>query len=102
MPKYWVVGATWSGEDQKEDFYKLGFWEMGWNDSYKPKLAAKRDSIEENDLDAIKTMDGQAKKYITIQAPSRSRFHSPSTCRPSHPQQADSLRPFPKRWKALL
>ncbi len=68
MSNYWIVGANWSGEDQKEEFYKLGFWEMGWDDEDKPKLARKRNSIEESDRIAIKTMDGQAQKTITIHA----------------------------------
>lgn len=68
MPKYWVVGATWASDDMKDKFYQLGIWEMGWDDQDKPKLAEKRDSIQEGDRIAIKTMDGQGQSTITIHA----------------------------------
>lgn len=45
MQNYWIVGANWSGYDQKEKFYKLGFWEMGWRDDEQPNQAEKRDEI---------------------------------------------------------
>lgn len=68
MQNYWIVGANWSGHDQKEKFYKLGFWEMGWRDDEQPNQAEKRDEIKENDRIAIKTMDGQGRDTITIHA----------------------------------
>ncbi len=43
---YWLVGANWSGEDQQNDFYTRGYWEMGYSDVDKPNFAAKRDSIK--------------------------------------------------------
>jgi len=68
MENYWIVGANWSGDDQKEKFYKLGFWEMGYADGDKPIFTKRRNKIRENDRIAIKTMDGQGKSSITIHA----------------------------------
>jgi len=66
MNNYWVVGATWVGDDQKKKFFQLGYWEMGWDDNDKPTLAEKRDQIRKNDRIAIKRMDGKGQKTVTI------------------------------------
>lgn len=68
MTNYWIVGATWNGDDQKNKFFKLGFWQMGWDDGDKKTLATKRNKIKEGDRIAIKTMNGRGQKTITIHA----------------------------------
>lgn len=65
---YWLVGATWKGNSQKTDFYRRGYWEMGYSDEDKPKFAKKRDSIQSGDRIAIKSKDGQGASTITIHA----------------------------------
>ena len=37
--KYYLVGANWSGEKLNEDFFRRGYWEMGWDDSDQPAFA---------------------------------------------------------------
>jgi len=66
--KYWLVGASWKGDDQKDAFYRRGYWEMGYSDNDKPNFAEKRDSIDEGDRVAVKSMDGKGKSTITIHA----------------------------------
>jgi len=63
---YWLVGATWAGHDQKNDFYNRGYWEMGYNDNDKPNFAKKRDNIKKGDRIAVKSMDGKGATTITI------------------------------------
>ncbi len=65
---YWVVGATWKNDNLADDFYKRGYWEMGYNDNSKPNYAKLRDQIQEKDRIAIKAMDGQGAKTISIKA----------------------------------
>ena len=65
---YYVVGANWSGEKQHEDFYRRGYWEMGYDDSEQPRFAEMRDSMQPGDRIAIKSMDGQGATTITIHA----------------------------------
>lgn len=63
---YWLVGANWSGESQRNDFFVRGYWEMGYDDLDKPGFAKKSDSIEKGDRIAIKSMDGKGASTITI------------------------------------
>lgn len=65
---YYLVGANWSGERQNDDFYRRGYWEMGYDDSEQPLFAGRRDSMQPGDRIAIKSMDGQAASTITIHA----------------------------------
>lgn len=66
--KYWIVGATWGDDNLAEDFYRRGYWEMGYADEDQPGFAKKRDSIQPNDRIAVKTRDGQGASTITIRA----------------------------------
>jgi hypothetical protein len=69
MPNYWLVGAMWGGqEDQYNDFIERGYWELGWDDSDKPKMTEKRTNIEIGDRIAIKKMLGQGSNEIEIRA----------------------------------
>jgi hypothetical protein len=65
---YWVVGATWKDENLANDFYKRGYWEIGYDDVNKPKFAERRDKIKDNDRIAIKAMDGKGANTISIEA----------------------------------
>ena len=65
---YYVVGANWSGEKKYKDFYLHGYWEMGYADKEKPKLAKVRDGIRPGNRIAIKSMDGQGASTISIHA----------------------------------
>ena len=65
---YWVVGARWKDDNLANDFYKRGYWEMGYDDSDKPNYAKLRNQIKENDRIAIKTMDGKGATTISIKA----------------------------------
>lgn len=65
---YWVAGATWGADDLAEDFYRRGYWEMGWDDEEKPQYAKLRDSIQPSDRIAVKKRDGQGASTITIKA----------------------------------
>lgn len=67
-PNYWVVGATWESDCLEEDFYRRGYWEMGWTDADKPGFAKKRDSIKAGDRVAVKARDGRGAKTISIKA----------------------------------
>jgi len=67
-PRYWLVGANWSGDDQADAFYRRGYWELGWSDTDQPGMAQMRDSIRVGDRIAIKAMRGQGAKTITIKA----------------------------------
>lgn len=42
--QYYLVGANWGGEKQQEDFYRRGYWEMGYDDAGQPRFAAMRDA----------------------------------------------------------
>lgn len=66
--QYWLVGANWSGVDQKKSFYLKGVWEMGYADEDKPNFTKLRDSVDTNDRVAIKSMGGKGSKTITIHA----------------------------------
>lgn len=65
---YWLVGANWSGADQKDSFYLKGVWEMGYSDEDKPRFSNLRDSISADDRIAIKARGGKGSKVITIHA----------------------------------
>lgn len=65
---YYVVGANWSGEKKYKDFYLHGYWEMGYADKEKPKLAKVRDGIRPGDRIAVKSMEGHAASTILIHA----------------------------------
>ncbi len=66
---YWLVGAIWNNtEDKKDEFFKRGYWEMGWNDDDQPSLASKKKQIKVGDRIAIKSMRGQGQSTITIRA----------------------------------
>jgi hypothetical protein len=68
-PKYWIVGATWDGDDdQSPKFLLRGYWLLGWSDADKPALAALRNQISVNDRIAIKKMLGQGSSEIQINA----------------------------------
>lgn len=69
MPNYWLVGAMWGGQDdQYNDFVERGYWELGWDDSDKPKMTERRTNIEIGDRVAIKKMLGQGSSEIEIRA----------------------------------
>ena len=63
---YWLVGATWSGEDQADAFYRRGYWELGWDDEAQPGMARKRNSVKAGDRIAIKAMRGRGADTIII------------------------------------
>ncbi len=64
MGKYWVVGASWGGEDhQDERFVEQGIWMLGWGDGYQPKRAAE---MRQGDRIAIKRMKGKGQVGIRI------------------------------------
>lgn len=65
---YWVVGATWGDDNLAEDFYRRGYWEMGYDDQDKPTYTKRRESIEPNDRIAVKTRDGKGADTISIKA----------------------------------
>jgi hypothetical protein len=65
-PKYWLVGANWSGDDRADKFYRRGYWELGYKDSEQPRMAQKRDSIQPGNRIAIKAMRGKGATTITI------------------------------------
>ena len=65
-PQYWVVGATWSGEDQLDAFFRRGYWEMGWSDKDQPGFAERRDKMKTGDRIAVKVMRGQGADTIDI------------------------------------
>jgi hypothetical protein len=65
-PRYWVVGANWGGDDQREPFFRRGYWTLGWSDSDQPGMAAARKSIVPGDRIAIKSMLGQGFPDIAI------------------------------------
>lgn len=66
--KYYLVGANWDGEPQNDDFYRRGYWEMGYDDAAQPSFAETRDSMKPGDRIAIKSMDGYGATTITIHA----------------------------------
>jgi len=65
-PQYWVVGANWEGNDQAEDFFRRGYWELGWGDSDQPGMAQQRDNIKVGDRVSVKSMRGRGASTITI------------------------------------
>lgn len=65
---YFLVGANWDGEKQNDSFYRRGYWEMGYDDTDKPKFAKLRDSVCPGDRIAIKSRDGQGATTISIHA----------------------------------
>ncbi|MEK7991180.1 MAG: hypothetical protein VSS52_009260 [Thiotrichaceae bacterium] len=65
---YWIVGANWDGDNQEEDFYLRGYWEMGYDDKDKPEYTKRRGKIKKNDRIAVKARGGKAAKTISIKA----------------------------------
>jgi len=65
---YWIVGATWEGDDLAERFYLRGCWEMGYDDKEKPGYSEKIKSIKQNDRIAVKKRDGKGADTISIKA----------------------------------
>jgi len=69
MARYFVVGATWDKtEDKLPEFIDGGYWQMGWEDSKKPDMAAIRDSIRPGDRIAVKRILGPGNANILIRA----------------------------------
>ncbi|WP_061285990.1 hypothetical protein [Leptospira interrogans] len=69
MTNYWLVGASWGGQDDQSDkFLQRGYWFLGWSDIDQPAQAALRDQIKPDDRIAIKQMLGQGSKTILIRA----------------------------------
>lgn len=67
MPKYWVVGAMYGGQDdQTEKFVRRGYWRLGWDDCDQPAMALKRDDIQSGDRIAIKSLRGRGSSNIKI------------------------------------
>ena len=66
--KYYVVGANWSGEKKYDEFYRRGYWEMGYADENEPGFAKRRDDIHPGDRIAVKSMEGHAASTILIHA----------------------------------
>ncbi len=68
-PQYWVVGATWGGQDdQSPTFIRRGYWFLGWSDEEAPDQAHRRDQIRAGDRIAIKRMMGKGSQKIRITA----------------------------------
>jgi len=65
---YWVVGASWEGDNVAPEFYRRGYWEMGYNDEAKPMFTDRRNRIMPGDRVAVKTRDGRGASTITIRA----------------------------------
>jgi hypothetical protein len=69
MPQYWVVGATWGGQDdQAPKFIRRGYWLLGWSDEDAPDQAQRRDQVRAGDRIAIKRMIGKGSNQIRITA----------------------------------
>ncbi|KXZ29345.1 hypothetical protein AYB33_17445 [Leptospira santarosai] len=69
MINYWLVGASWGGQDDQSDkFLRRGHWFLGHLDEDKPNLAARRDQIKPKDRIAIKKMLGQGSSNVEILA----------------------------------
>ena len=64
----WLVGAKWGVDVLNDDFFRRGYWEMGWSDDEQPGFANQRDSMKPGDRIAIKRMNGQGATTITILA----------------------------------
>jgi len=70
---YYVVGATWGDnlerEDKFSDFIKNGYWKMGWDEASTPIHFAERlHSIRVGDYIAIKRLMGRDSIWIKIKA----------------------------------
>jgi len=69
--KYWLVGATedsGTGTDRSPEWYKKGIWKLMWDEGEKPIQDARLDKMKVGDRIAIKSMNGQGAKDITIKA----------------------------------
>lgn len=66
--QYWLVGATWEGDDLYPTFIDRGYWEMGYHDKDKLDYAELRSKMQEGDRIAIKSMLGQGASNIKIRA----------------------------------
>ena len=40
--QYWVVGATYDGEDQYDRFVSGGFWMLGWTEKAQPNMPLQK------------------------------------------------------------
>ncbi|MXZ57708.1 MAG: hypothetical protein F4Z16_04400 [Rhodothermaceae bacterium] len=64
VTKYWVVGASWGGEDhQDQRFVEQGIWVLGYEEGSQFQRAAE---MEEGDRIAIKRMKGKGQVGIRI------------------------------------
>jgi hypothetical protein len=64
--QYWLVGATWSGEDQAQAFFNRGYWEIGYSDTDQPGFAEKRNLMHKGDRVALKKSGGARSPNITV------------------------------------
>ena len=63
--KYWLVGASWGGQDhQDQSFVENGYWVLGWESSEQPAQFAKGEQIKVGDRIAIKRMKGKGSSEI--------------------------------------
>lgn len=67
MSKYWIVGASWGGQDhQDERFVEQGIWMLGWAREDQPAQYKKASEIRAGDRIAIKRMKGKGQTGIKI------------------------------------
>jgi len=66
--KYWLLGATWDGNDMLPTFLKRKYWEMGYDDEDQPGFARLRNQMKTGDRVAIKKMNGPRHSTINIRA----------------------------------
>lgn len=69
MKNYWIVGAFWGSEgDQSLEFYKKGYWRLGWKDEKQPRMACMRNAMRPGDRVALKSMRGPGSPFVKIKA----------------------------------
>ena len=66
--QYWVVGATYDGEDQYDRFVSGGFWMLGWTEKAQPSQYAAAKTMRQGDRIAIKKKNGYAARDMTIRS----------------------------------
>ena len=65
--KYWLVGASWGGQDHQDQFFvKNGYWMLGWGEKDQPEQFKRGEQIQVGDRIAIKRMKGQGSSEIRI------------------------------------
>ena len=65
--KYWLVGASWGGQDHQDQFFvKNGYWMLGWGAEDQPEQFQRGEQIQVGDRIAIKRMKGQGSSEIRI------------------------------------